>query len=229
MPVSSAVKLCRMASMLMLFTSLVIVALPAGADNHSKAAEAHIEAMIGSAKTLLTTDSGDLAERTEQVTKLLDTYFDFPSITRFSAGQYWRAASVTEKEEYVLVIREVITGTVVRNFDQLKGLEYSHVASTEKGSKLVLVKGRFSDAMGERPSVLVNWRVTTLPEKPVKVLDIEIENISMLVTQKQENAAIIRKNKGKFGALITAMRKKLASQHHHGGAGSHNAATTQKD
>ena len=39
MPVSSAVKLCRMASMLMLFTSLVIVAQPAGADNHSKAAE----------------------------------------------------------------------------------------------------------------------------------------------------------------------------------------------
>ena len=57
----------------------------------------------------------------------------------------------------------------------------------------------------------MNWRVTTLPGKPVKVLDIEIENISMLVTQKQENIAIIRKNKGEFGALITAMREKLAS------------------
>ena len=65
--------------------------------------------------------------------------------------------------------------------------------------------------MGDRPSVLVNWRVTTLPDKPVRVIDIEIENISMLVTQKQENIAIIRKNKGEFGALITAMREKLAS------------------
>jgi hypothetical protein len=51
----------------------------------------------------------------------------------------------------------------------------------------------------------------------------------MLVTQKQENVAIIRKNKGKFGALITAMREKLASEPHHGRASSHNAATTQKD
>ena len=141
--------------------------------------------------------------------ELLDTYFDFPGITRFSAGQYWRAATSAEKQEYELVIREVIIGTVLRNFDQLKGLEYSHVTSTEKGSKLVLVTGRFSDAVGDRPSVLVNWRVTTLPGKPVKVLDIEIENISMLVTQKQENIAIIRKNKGEFGALITAMREKL--------------------
>ena len=196
--------------MLMLLASLWTVVQPAKADGHSRAAEAHIEAMIGSAKSLLANDYGDPAARTEQVTELLDTYFDFPGITRFSAGQYWRAASVAEKQEYELVIREVIIGTVLRNFDQLKGLEYSHVTSTKKGSKLVLVTGRFSDAVGDRPSVLVNWRVTTLPDKPVKVIDIEIENISMLVTQKQENIAIIRQNKGKFGALIAAMREKLA-------------------
>ena len=182
----------------------------ARADGHSSAAEAHIEAMIGSAKSLLATDNGDSAARTNQVTELLDTYFDFPGITRFSAGQYWRTASVKEKREYELVIREVIIGTVVRNFDQLKGLEYSHVETTEKGSKLVLVTGRFSDADGKGPSIMVNWRVITLPGKPVKVLDIEIENISMLVTQKQENIAIIRKNKGNFNSLIEAMREKLA-------------------
>ena len=194
---------------LILTASLWTVAQPAKADGHSAAAEAHIEAMIGSAKNLLATDSGDTTIRTKQVTELLDTYFDFPGITRFSAGQYWRAATSAEKQEYELVIREVIIGTVLRNFDQLKGLEYSHVNSTEKGRKLVLVAGRFSDIVGERPSILVKWRVITLPGKPAKVLDIEIENISMLITQKQENTSIIRKNKGEFGALITAMREKL--------------------
>ena len=183
----------------------------AKADSHSVAAEAHIEAMIGSAKSLLAIQNSDSSTRSKLVTELLDTYFDFPSITRFSAGQYWRVASVAEKQEYELTIREVIIGTVVRNFDQLKGLEYSHVASVEKGNKLVLVSGLFSDTIGDRPSISVNWRVTTLPGKPVKVLDIEIENISMLVTQKQENIAIIRKNKGEFSALIAAMREKLDS------------------
>ena len=201
-----------MLMLLISFWGLSLCALQqAKADGHSEAAEAHIEAMIGSAKNLLATQNSDSSTRSIQVTELLDTYFDFPSITRFSAGQYWRAASVAEKQEYELVIREVIIGTVVRNFDQLKGLEYSHVASTEKGSKLVLVSGRFVDTIGSRPSISVNWRVTTFPGKPVKVLDIEIENISMLVTQKQENIAIIRKNKGEFSALIAAMREKLAS------------------
>ena len=209
--VSATAPIRRIMPMFMLLAYLWTVTQSAKADGHIGAAEAHIEAMIGLAKSLLVTDYGDPATRTEQVTELLDTYFDFPGITRFSAGQYWRAASAAEKQEYELVIREVIIGTVLRNFDQLKGLKYSHVTSTEKGSKLVLVTGRFSDAVGDRPSVLVNWRVTTLPGKPIKVLDIEIENISMLVTQKQENIAIIRKNKGDFGSLITAMREKLAS------------------
>jgi phospholipid transport system substrate-binding protein len=56
---------------------------------------------------------------------------------------------------------------------------------------------------------MVNWRVTTVPGEPIRVLDIEIENISMLITQKQENIAMIRKNKGKFSALIDAMKAKL--------------------
>lgn len=177
--------------------------------NESNAA-AHIEAMIGDMESLLAEDNGNLAERTAAVTSLLDAYFDFPGITRFSAGPYWRAASKAEKAEYETVIREIMIGTVVRNFDQLKGLTYTPKTSTARGKKLVRVTGEFSDSTGERPNVAVHWRVVTRADTPPKVLDILIENISMLDTQKQENVAIIRKNKGSFAALIAAMREKLA-------------------
>jgi phospholipid transport system substrate-binding protein len=55
----------------------------------------------------------------------------------------------------------------------------------------------------------VNWRVIANSAGRPAVMDIEIENISMLITQKQENVAIIRQNKGKFAALIEAMQKQL--------------------
>ena len=42
-------------------------------------------------------------------------------------------------------------------------------------------------------------------------LDVEIENISMLVTQKQENIAIIRQNQGQFSSLIDAMKQRSQS------------------
>jgi phospholipid transport system substrate-binding protein len=98
---------------------------------------------------------------------------------------------------------------VVNNFDKLQGLKYNHLTSTPKGSTLVLVSGEFIDTTGARPKVLVNWRVISNPDNRPAVMDIEIENISMLITQKQENVAIIRQNKGKFAALIEAMQKQL--------------------
>lgn len=50
--------------------------------------------------------------------------------------------------------------------------------------------------------------------EPPRVFDIEIENLSLLVTQKQENVAVIRKNRGQFGALIEAMQARLDTPLH---------------
>ena len=76
------------------------------------------------------------------------------------------------------------------------------------------VSGTFTDPTGQRPAVKVNWRVLTREGAAPKVFDIEIENLSLLVTQKQENVAVIRKNKGEFVALINAMKDRLANPVH---------------
>ena len=44
---------------------------------------------------------------------------------------------------------------------------------------------------------------------PLKIFDIEVENISMLKTQQDENTALIRRNAGRFSALIEALREQL--------------------
>ena len=102
----------------------------------------------------------------------------------------------------------MIIGTVVRNFDQLSGLKFTSTDSQAKGKQLVLVNGTFTDINQQQPPIAVGWRVITAENKPPLILDVEIENISMLVTQKQENIAIIRKNQGQFSALIDAMIKR---------------------
>ena len=125
-----------------------------------------------------------------------------------------RAASGEQKTEYGSLFREVLCGTIVRNFDQLQGLAYTADAATAKGDKFVIVSGTFTDTTGQRPAVKVNWRVLTREGAAPKVFDIEIENLSLLVTQKQENVAVIRKNKGEFVALIDAMKDRLANPVH---------------
>ena len=127
----------------------------------------------------------------------LDNHFDLPGIARFSAGPYWRAATKDERIVYTQTMRDVLIGTIVRNFDQLAGLRFTPTNSQTKGDKMVLVRGTFEDAKGIRSPISVGWRIITPALSPAKVLDVEIENISMLVTQKQENIAIIRKNAGR--------------------------------
>jgi len=198
----------------MLVAAAAILPLGASADSRVTGASALIDTMITDLETFLATDTGDAEARATEIDRVLSTYFDMDSITRFSAGQYWRAADTTQRGEYGALFREVLCGTIVRNFDQLEGLVYEAGGATAKGDKFVIVSGTFSDTKGNIAPVGVNWRVLTREGMAPKVFDIEIENLSLLVTQKQENVAVIRKNKGDFGALIDAMRERLDTTVH---------------
>ena len=193
----------------MVMACLCIPAVALAADDRETAAGALIDRMIADLEAFLATDTGDIGARTAEINRVLGSYFDMDTITRFSAGQYWRAASADQKTEYGTLFHEVLSGTIVRNFDQLNGLEYAAGTTSAKGDKFVIVSGTFTDTAGTRPPVAVNWRVLTREGNPPRVFDIEIENLSLLVTQKQENVAVIRKNKGQFSALIEAMQARL--------------------
>ena len=164
--------------------------------------------MMVEVESILAKDLNDDMARRENVSALFDRYFDLPTIAKFSAGPYWRAADADQKIAYESAMRDVIIGTVVHNFDQLSGLKFIATDSQAKGKQLVLVNGTFTDINQQQPPIAVGWRVITADNTPPLILDVEIENISMLVTQKQENIAIIRKNEGQFAALIDAMIKR---------------------
>ena len=190
----------------------LFLSVPAQASPQIEEANRLIDTMVRDVENYLLVDSGDISIRSENITKLLDTHFDIPGIARFSAGPYWRTANEEERVTYIKSLRKMLIGTIARNFDRLAGLRFKVIDTQAKGTSMVLVRGTFLDATGKRPPIAVGWRVTTPYQAPAKVLDVEIENISMLITQKQENIAIIRKNGGRFSALIQAMKQRQQPQ-----------------
>ena len=198
----------RFASLLSVcLLSLCVMTLPVKANDRLDEATALVAEMAQGVKQAVEADYENDEAKIAVIDSLIETYFDFDGITRFSAGRYWRSASDAEKAEYAALFRTVLTGLAVRQFDQLKGLNYTVTDVVAKGDKLALVTGIMSDPTGANADAVVSWRVGTLKGKPVRIIDVEIENISMLVTQQQENTAIIRKNGGAFSSLIDAMRK----------------------
>ena len=186
--------------------SLAVI-MPAQADSRIDGASVLVKEMADAVKLAVEADYASEEARIAAVDGLIDTYFDFPGITRFSAGRYWKKATEDERNTYSTLFRTVLTGLAARQFDQLKGLNYTVTDAVSKGKKLVLVTGVMADPTGAQADAVVSWRVSTKEGKAPLIIDVEIENISMLITQQQENTAIIRKNGGKFSSLIDVLEE----------------------
>ena len=184
-----------------------LVSLPAKADQRLEAASSLVSEMAVAVKQAVEADYDSQEARIAAVDMLIESYFDFAGITRFSAGRYWKKATVQEREDYTNLFRAVLTGLAARQFDQLKGLNYTVTDAVSKGKKLVLVTGVMQDPTGAQADAIVSWRVSTPEGGAPLIIDVEIENISMLITQQQENTAIIRKNGGKFSSLIDVLKQ----------------------
>ena len=155
-------------------------------------------------KTKITTE-----QRGDEFLKLIHTFFDIDIIAKASTGPYWRVATSDQKEHYTNLISELIANVTSSQLGDIDNFSFDFQSSITKGDKMIMVSGNLIVPNQSATKILVKWRVSTPDSNTAKIIDIEFENISMLVTQKQENVAIIRKNAGSFPALIEAMEGKL--------------------
>ena len=149
--------------------------------------------------------------RKERLTSIMDTYFDVEGITRFTAGRYWRAASKEQRQTYSELFRGVLLSEASNRFEQILNFSFTPTNAQARGDKLILVTGIARDQSGQIPDTEIIWRLSAQKGKPIQIIDLEIENISMLKTQQDENTALIKRNGGDFSALIDAMRVRLES------------------
>ena len=155
-------------------------------------------------KTKITTE-----QRRAEFLKLIHTFFDIDIIAKASTGPYWRVATSDQKEHYTNLISELIANVTSSQLGDIDNFSFDFQSSIPKGDKMIMVSGNLIVPNQSATKILVKWRVSTPDSDTAKIIDIEFENISMLVTQKQENVAIIRKNAGAFSALIEAIEGKL--------------------
>ena len=194
-----------------LAASITVNPAQARADSRVLKADAFILSLINDIRITVEAATETNDERKAAINAVVDTYFDVDGITRFSAGRYWRAASDEQRVHYAKQFRNVLVNTASRQFDQIKGLTFIPTISKVRGDKLILVGGIIKDGTGALPDVEIFWRVSAIAGQPMRVIDVQIENISMLKTQRDENEAIIRRGGGSFDALLQSLDERLAT------------------
>ena len=132
--------------------------------------------------------------------------FDNYYISRFVLGRYWKRLDSNMRKQFVKSFNDYIVTTYAPKF---KGWE-----GTFKATDSLLENNYYNVKMNvlnkDGPTLKFMWKIYLDKNKNFKILDVNIDGVSMLVTQRAEFLSVIKNNpKGVIG-LIEAMEKKTS-------------------
>jgi phospholipid transport system substrate-binding protein len=143
---------------------------------------------------------------------VLDEGTDLSLLGRLVLGRYWRQANARQRTEYLRLFRHYMLQTFVQRLRQYAGADlgqpgarFQIIASRPVGERDVLVQSRVAPPTSQ--PLRVDWRLRERPGEPV-IIDLIVEGISLLVTQRSEFAAVLERS-GVDG-LLTELRARVA-------------------
>jgi phospholipid transport system substrate-binding protein len=131
--------------------------------------------------------------------------FDNFYISRFVLGRYWKKIDKSVKEEFVKTFNEYIVSTYAPKFKGWQGEFKAVDALVEKNFYNVKMNVINKDG----PVLKLVWKIYLDKNKNFKILDVNIDGVSMLVTQRAEFMSVIKNNPDGVVGLIKAMKSKI--------------------
>tara|TARA_Y200000002_G_C22601009_1_gene629550 strand:+ start:548 stop:1147 length:600 start_codon:yes stop_codon:yes gene_type:complete len=131
--------------------------------------------------------------------------FDNFYISRFVLGRYWKRIDKSVRDEFVKTFNDYIVSTYAPKFKGWQGEFKAVDALIEKNFYNVKMDVINKDG----PVLKLIWKIYLDKNKTYKILDVNIDGVSMLVTQRAEFMSVIKNNPDGVVGLIKAMKKKI--------------------
>lgn len=198
----------RSLSLLLVLVALVLPGAAARADAPADAA-GFVEDLINQGLDMLRDKQISAQDRDQRFTALLTANFDIPRISRFVLGRYWTTASDAEREEFSRLFQRWVVRTYSARFNDYAGETVKMVGTKPQSETDVIVETEIIHPNGA-PPLKLDWRLRHGSDG-FKVIDIDVEGVSMALTEKEEFASVIQRNGGTVANLNKALQDKLAS------------------
>ncbi len=175
------------------------------------AAETVVQRLVEQVWQLLAArgDASDIDR--DHLLSVLDEGTDLTLLGRLVLGRYWRDASPGQRAEYLQLFRRYMLQTFIQRLRQYAGTDKSHpgerfqiIASRPVGERDILVQSRVAPPTSQ--PLRVDWRLRERPGEPV-IIDLIVEGISLLVTQRSEFAAVLER--GGVEGLLAELRARV--------------------
>lgn len=136
--------------------------------------------------------------------ELLAESLDIERIGRIVLGTQWRKVDESQQKAYQEIFREYALmkyAVLVSGYD---GETFSITNSQQAGRSDAMV---FTDILKDgKPLAAVGWRITT-QKGVLKILDVKVEKISMVQTEKSQFQTVLQKEG--FDGLLSQLRQQL--------------------
>lgn len=195
--------------LLVLVASLGLAAATGRAAANTEAATTFVSDLLSKALQSLADKSLTDEQREKQFRTMLDTKFDMPRISRFVLGRYWTTASEQERQNFQKLFEDYVVRAYSARFSQYSGEQVKVTGARPESETVTLVTSQIIRPNGAPPAK-IDWRVRK-QDNDLKIVDIDVEGVSMLVTQREEFGSVIQRSGGTVAALNKTLQERLAS------------------
>lgn len=144
------------------------------------------------------------AERAEALQALVAKVIDRESMAKSLLGRYWRRASADQKTELVPLLEDYLVDVYAGRVDSIDGELSIKVEDERATGDRWLVDSQV--VRPNAPPVQVTWQVEEADGRKI-VTDIQVEGVSLIVSQRADFASVIRQQGGIDG-LIAQLKKR---------------------
>ena len=178
--------------------------VPTGASA-SDAARAFIEQAAARARSEAPAVNADGGAR-QRFAALFAQHFDLDSLISGVMGQRWDGMSATTQGDFRRAFEAYLVKAYAERFYAYAGQPMSIVATEPASGGAVLVR-----TMVRMPrdgsSVPVDWKVASIGGGQ-RITDVVIDGVSLIRTQREEFASVIRSNGGDVGKLTAMLNQR---------------------
>jgi phospholipid transport system substrate-binding protein len=135
---------------------------------------------------------------------ILARYADMPAVAASVLGPPWRGASQAQKQAFVAAFQHYLSRRYGKQFRDYKNARFQVTGARDGGKAGVLVSTRVVRPGQE--DIAVDYQVSDRSGQ-IRVVNLIIEGVSMLATERAEIGAIVEAQRGNLDAVTAQLAK----------------------
>lgn len=145
-------------------------------------------------------------EKFDQLVTLLDSSIDLDLVARLILARHWRAADEAQQAEYLKLFRAYALDSLASKLHIYNGQEFEITDSRPAGKKDAVVRTLIHSP--DRPALHVDWRIREKKNGGLVAIDVIVESVSLIVTQRSEFGAVVERRG--IDGLLEELRQRIS-------------------